>query len=241
MAYPTRPLISVPFASQMETVEKALIEHQTHPASFYGRRTRGPAAYPGLGPHSPLQPLGTHGLQAHGKTQNSDSVHAAQLGGARGLGMLTGSGISGTTPSLEQGGAVDPAPGKMKGYPRYYYKPEPGMRGRAEMDADSGPMVFSQTEPIGVPHIPQVFNDKSTFGATGMGLGPSLLDTQKPHESLATFDPFGSGDAMAGLGLRFLPIFNSSNPLLGSSFTPASSNIWGSSGKRLAGDAAVWG
>ncbi|GEQ70318.1 hypothetical protein JCM33374_g3994 [Metschnikowia sp. JCM 33374] len=114
-------------------------------------------------------------------------------------------------------------------------------------DLGSVPGLHSSMGPVSMtPHIPQVFKDDTMFPVgTGLmsnpGDSPVLMDAKK-IDGLSTFDPFGTElSGYSGQGSLFSPIFNSSSNILGSTYNSPSSNIWGNTGKRMAGDAAVWG
>lgn len=85
--------------------------------------------------------------------------------------------------------------------------------------------------------------DSSVASVGSLGLGtpthvPQVFDDKYDSHGFATFDPFEAKDYTRG-GM-FLPMFNSSNNILGSGFS-GNSNIWGDTNKTMANDAAVWG
>lgn len=218
MEYPTRTLVSEPFVNQIEVIEKALIELQNQPSSYYGRRNR-PASNVASGAAASLtsqgsakagykygyysQPLGQgqNGLQAQGGLQAVG--HSQTLAG-----MQHGQ----TLQSGSQGQSLQGHGQNLQGL---------GLRGARPMDLYGG----FRSGVSGTTHIPQVFEDDK-FAADS-----------KRAESFSTFDPFGSG-AKFDQGTGFAPLFNSS---MGTHFPATTSSIWGSTNKGVAGDAAVWG
>lgn len=247
MSYPPRTLISEPFAGQIETIEKAMIEVQSQPLSYYGRRSN--SANTGKPNNMVNANMANNGI----RSQTSAGGHLGPLNmglahtqSPHASSALLHAGKSGTGPNTR-----DFYQNNKYGY---YPSTQPldlyggNFRNTTQLGARAGsglatapanPGLHSTTTgPVGMtPHIPQVFNDDKVFSVPAAE-SPVL----KKNDGLSTFDPFGSEFSGYGTqGLLFLPMFGSSSKILGSGYSSPSTNIWGSNSKSMAGDAAVWG
>lgn len=226
MSYSPRVLVSEPFVNQVEVIEKTLIEVQSQPSSYYGRRNNR-AAYGGYGavqgqlaqqqqPPQQQQYYSKYNHYALQQPQQQQYPQGSQpvdhYGGYRG-----GAGVN-----AARRGTVGASMGGSKH----------GSVSSGSVSSESVPMPMMSVPLVSSApaYAPQVFSDDKVYGG--------FNDTAKPN--LARFDPFG-GEAAEYRGSAFLqqPLFNSSSSILGSNFTSTSSNIWGDTNK--ANDAAVWG
>ncbi|KAM9918249.1 hypothetical protein OXX80_013019 [Metschnikowia pulcherrima] len=249
-----RTLVSEPFASQMETIEKALIEVQSQPLPYYGRRgtnannnARSPAnnqasvntgLASGQGPHNhPHNP--TKPGQGGNFVQNNKYGYYSAQPSTQSFNQTQ------NMPSLDyyatnyrNQASFGPR------HPSVGHQNSPGLGGGASINNFVAPSNLHSS--VGVtPHIPQVFNDEKVYSAPHLGVStgesPSLMDASKQGE-FSTFDPFGND--LAGYGTQsqlFSPMFSSSSNIMNTNYASPSTNIWGNNTKSMAGDAAVWG
>lgn len=222
--------------NQRETIEKSLIEAQNQPSLYYTRRNnrRGPQsanANNGVSFHN-------SGNMAHGRTGINHNNQ--NLGYVWNQGIESQAALMSLAPSTSNM--------SMMGVDVYGYR--------------NNTNNFSGSGAPGVVHVPQIFDDlpvtKPSVSLVSLALGSarnasdgslvepgssgspvrgSLLLGQNGsggvlagNSGLSTFDPFSERDQMW--------LFNSSNNILGGSFTPSTTNIWGDNSKT---DAAVWG
>ncbi|OBA20479.1 hypothetical protein METBIDRAFT_199779 [Metschnikowia bicuspidata var. bicuspidata NRRL YB-4993] len=250
MTCPPRALVSEPFACQVETVERALIEVQSQPLSYYGRRGNNTNTAARNLPQMGLS-AASHSLMGPANMGSLLNPHVPgqQTAGKPGHGAGAGAFFANSkygfyAPNNQRPQTHQNPPPAMDVYGNTYR----GASGPSGLALGGSPAAAGFHVPLGAggltPHIPQVFNDEKVFvgGAVGnLGDSPALMDAKK-QDALATFDPFGSEFSGQGShGLLFLPMFSSPRQILGSAYSSTSSNIWGNSGKSMTGDAAVWG
>lgn len=235
--YPTRAIVFEPFVSQMEIIDKTLIEVQNQPASYYGRRNnRANPAQVQLAhnsqPHynkfsnyyNPQQQAPQHHQHQHQQPQ----VYGDYYNGYRNNGVSRG--VQGDVSGVNGSGI------------------NAGLGGLAALDSQAGSL--GQTQPVvgtlyhqgnmgaAATHVPQVFNDRAVFAPEN---GKGAFSDQK-KSGLSTFDPFGIyANNDYSQSAAYQPLFNSSNDFLGTTFSSNSTNIWGDTNKTMVNDAAVWG
>lgn len=224
MLYPSRTLISEPFVSQMETIDKTWIEVQNQPSSYFPRRNNRPVNASNGMPSHQNQAGSIQGLSSN--QFNKYSYYPTQqdyYGNYRNnnnsnntVGVNTFNGVSsfGSVPNIGSVGGVKSS------------LPKPSGLVNDRMGTAMSPVS-------NVAQIPEIFSDSKVFAKPATSSG--FMDS-KP-ESFSSFDPFASDSS----GTFFqLPMFNSSSNILGSNLSSTSSNIWGSNNKTIS-DAAVWG
>lgn len=220
MSYPARQLVSEPFVSQLETIDKTWIEVQNQPSSYFPRRNR-PVTGQMATHQSPsvLLPANHYNKYGYSSNQHDYYNYRANMGYGSGAGpvispgALNGvSGVSGVR-NLKTSGLVADRMGPSHVSPITPVTPA------------------SAIHPVSnVPQIPEVFSEDRVFGKV---TSPPFSDAKLG--SFTTFDPFADSSGT----LFQLTLFNSSNSILGSNFSSNSSNIWGNTTKST--DAAVWG
>lgn len=215
MSYPARQLVSEPFVSQIETIDKTWIEVQNQPSSYFPRRSR-PVNNGALPSPSVLLPGGHY--NKYGYSNHHDYYnYRANMGYGNGAAHVNGA----------MGGA-----GSMNGA-----NGGKGIKASVGSSSHVSPVTpvtpVSSMHPVSnVPQIPEVFCEERVFGKVA---SPPFSDAKLG--TFATFDPFAS-DSQGPLFQ--LSLFNSSSSILGTNFSSNSTNIWGNTNKSVT-DAAVWG
>lgn len=220
MLYPSRTLISEPFVSQMETIDKTWIEVQNQPSSYFPRRNNRSVNAPNAIPSHQNQPSTLPGLSSN--QFNKYSYYPTQqdyYGNYRSNVTVGGGNTFGGASSFGSVPSIGSVGGVKSSLPKHY---NDRMGNSTAMSPVSN-----------VAQIPEVFSDSKVFGKPASSSG--FMDS-KP-ESFSSFDPFASDSSSTFFQL---PMFNSSSNILGSNLSSTSSNIWGSNNKTIS-DAAVWG
>lgn len=216
--YPVRSIVSEPFVHQLEVIEKTLIEVRNQPSSYYGRRNNRMTANQGQagGQSNQYYKYGNFYHQQQQQQQQQQPQQQVSEWYRRDYKNsinISNNGMAGSS-GANVGGNVS---GGIANGP-FASAHSNGSNGSVNMDSS---VASVGSLGLGTPtHVPQVFDDK--YDSRGF----------------ATFDPFEAKDYTRG-GM-FLPMFNSSNNILGSGFS-GNSNIWGDTNKTMASDAAVWG
>lgn len=229
MLYPSRTLISEPFVSQIETIDKTWIEVQNQPSSYFPRRNNRPVnASNGIPSHQSQQGLLLgHSSNQFNKYSSYYSTQQDYYGNYRSANNNnTGHNFNGVNNfnigSVAGVKSALPIPKSAVGL----------------VNDRMGNSTAAGMSPVSnVAQIPEVFSDNKVFGkpTTGSSSTGGFMDS-KP-DSFSAFDPF-AGDSSNNFFQ--LPMFNSSSNILGSNLSSTSSNIWGNNNKTIS-DAAVWG
>lgn len=231
--YPTRPIVFEPFVSQMEVIDKTLIEVQNQPASYYGRRNNraNPAQVQlshGSQPHynkfsnyySQQQPQHQHHQHQHQQPQ----VYGDYYAGFRNNGVNRHSDNPHSNSNSSNINTSISALGGLNGLDGSTLQNPVASLYQANVGAESA-------------HVPQVFTDRAVFAPEN---GKGAFGEQV-KSGLSTFDPFGIHANDYSRPTAYQPLFNSSNDFLGTTFSSNSTNIWGDTNKTMVNDAAVWG
>lgn len=216
MLYPSRPLVSEPFVSQCEVIDRIRIELQNQPSLYFAR----PLSRPGKSPAPHQNPA----VAGHYKLGYPRDFCGQYRSG--GLASYDTSRVSGGAGVGVAGGAV---PGVSVGNMKSLKSPV--------LVADRlAPHVL---EPAGsvssmgtVSQNHEVFGSNKLFGKT---TGAGFVESRE--DAFCTFDPFASDSSSQ---LFQLSLFTSSSNIVGSNYSSNSTSIWGTSNKGI-NDAAVWG
>ncbi|EEQ41190.1 predicted protein [Clavispora lusitaniae ATCC 42720] len=235
--YPTRPLVFEAFVSQVELIEKTLIEVQNQPASYYGRRNNRPNMGQNTQTHTNAHSYYNkyNNFYQSQQQQQQPSVYGGDYYG--GYRNSPRSVIDNSSSQMNQPGVVQVGQVGQVG--------QSAVTGVSPSGASLG-LSLGETQP-NMPVVngsgglfgPQVFTDRGVFSSQN-GKGAFSEQTKK-STGLSTFDPFGIYANEYAQSAAYPPLFNSSNDILGSSFSSNSTNIWGDTNKSVANDAAVWG
>lgn len=197
MLYPSRPLISEPFVSQLETIDKSWIKAQSQP-SYFPRRNNRPVRMNHQNAASPQSPNHYNKWSYYPSSQEYYGGHRRGIrrmdGTATAVNSLNGVNSTNTSSFAAVCGVK--------------------------------PNLSLGTLSPSVPQIPEVFpeNNFSETKVFGQPILPSF--TESKPETFSTFDPF-AGDINFSGGAFFRPsMFAPSSNVSGTGLSSSSSSIW---------------